>query len=160
MSAATTAPRRSSQPDDVGLRFPRLVRSEWIKFRSIRSTVWCLAILVVLTIAMAFLIGNALDVGGAVSKDSQNGTLVTINTASVSLTALVVAVLGVLIITGEYGTGQIRSTFTADPHRTGFRGAREPADRLGFVHSALERGDLAFGERRIGNDDAAPRGAR
>ncbi|MFJ7290122.1 ABC transporter permease [Curtobacterium sp. AB451] len=106
-------------PPTTGLRFGRLVRSEWIKFRSIRSTVWCLAILVVLTIAMAFLIGNALDVGGAVSKDSQNGTLVTINTASVSLTALVVAVLGVLIITGEYGTGQIRSTFTADPHRTG-----------------------------------------
>ncbi|GAA3339213.1 ABC transporter permease subunit [Curtobacterium pusillum] len=106
-------------PPTVGLSFGRLVRSEWIKFRSIRSTIWCLAILVVLTIAMAVLIGNALDSGQPVTQDQANGTLVTINTASVSLTALVVAVLGVLIITGEYGTGQVRSTFTADPGRTG-----------------------------------------
>ncbi|MDP4332529.1 ABC transporter permease [Curtobacterium sp. A7_M15] len=106
-------------PPTVGLGFGRLVRSEWIKLRSIRSTIWCLAILVVVTIAMAVLIGNALDVGTPVGQDSANGTLVTINTASVSLTALVVAVLGVLIITGEYGTGQVRSTFTADPRRTG-----------------------------------------
>ncbi|SDQ43245.1 ABC-2 type transport system permease protein [Curtobacterium sp. UNCCL20] len=120
MSAtATNAPRTSSLPDGIGLSFPRLVRSEWIKFRSIRSTVWCLAILVVVTIAMAVLIGSALEPGGPLTTDAANGTLVTINTASVSLTALVVAVLGVLIITGEYGTGQVRSTFTADPGRTG-----------------------------------------
>lgn len=106
-------------PPTTGLTFGRLVRSEWIKFRSIRSTAWCLAILVVVTIAMAALLGNAFETSGPVTTDGANGTLVTINTASVSLTALVVAVLGVLIITGEYGTGQIRSTFTADPQRTG-----------------------------------------
>ncbi|WFR65762.1 ABC transporter permease [Curtobacterium flaccumfaciens] len=106
-------------PDTVRLGFGRLIRSEWIKLRSIRSTVWCYAILVVVTIAMAVLVGSALEPGGPLTTDAANGTLVTINTASVSLTALVVAVLGVLIITGEYGTGQIRSTFTADPRRTG-----------------------------------------
>ncbi|OII17116.1 ABC transporter permease [Curtobacterium sp. MCBA15_013] len=117
MTATTLPP--TNLPPTIGLGFGRLVRSEWIKLRSIRSTIWCLAILVVVTIAMAVLIGNALDVGTPVAQDSANGTLVTINTASVSLTALVVAVLGVLIITGEYGTGQVRSTFTADPRRTG-----------------------------------------
>lgn len=106
-------------PPTTGLTFGRLVRSEWIKFRSIRSTAWCLAILVVVTVAMAALLGNAFETSGPVTTDGANGTLVTINTASVSLTALVVAVLGVLIIAGEYGTGQIRSTFTADPQRTG-----------------------------------------
>ncbi|WP_144715783.1 ABC transporter permease [Curtobacterium pusillum] len=114
MTAATTL------PPTTGLRFSRLVRSEWVKFRSIRSTVWCFAVLVVLTVAMAVLLGNFVnDAGTRMSQDSANGTLVSINTASVSLTALVVGVLGVLIITGEYGTGQIRSTFTADPRRTG-----------------------------------------
>lgn len=115
---ATHAPG-TTLPDTVRLGFGRLVRSEWIKLRSIRSTMWCYAILVVLTIGMAALLGGALDPGGPPSQDSSNGALVTINTAGVSLTALVVAVLGALIITGEYGTGQIRSTFTADPRRTG-----------------------------------------
>ncbi|MFJ3034344.1 ABC transporter permease [Curtobacterium pusillum] len=114
MTATATA-----LPDTVRLGFGRLLRSEWIKLRSIRSTVWCYAILVVVTIALATALGSALAPGGPVTQDGANGTVVTINTASVSLTALVVAVLGVLIITGEYGTGQVRSTFTADPRRTG-----------------------------------------
>lgn len=104
----------------VRLSFPRLVRSDWIKLRSIRSTVWCFAILVALTVAMAVLLGTLVNQGGqAMPTDAANGTLVSVNTASVSFTALVVGVLGVLIITGEYGTGQVRSTFTADPGRTG-----------------------------------------
>ncbi|KTR03617.1 ABC transporter permease [Curtobacterium luteum] len=112
--SAVTMPRSTS------LSFPRLIRSEWIKLRSVRSTVWCYAIVVVLTLAMAYLLG-VVDTGvprGAPAT-AANQLIVTIGTASVSLTALVVGVLGVLIITGEYGTGQIRSTFTADPGRTG-----------------------------------------
>jgi len=118
-----TAQHAMATPDTmsgVRLSFPRLVRSEWIKLRSIRSTVWCFAILVALTVAMAALLGTLVNQGGqAMPTDAANGTLVSVNTASVSFTALVVGVLGVLIITGEYGTGQVRSTFTADPGRTG-----------------------------------------
>ncbi|MEK6311030.1 MAG: ABC transporter permease [Curtobacterium sp.] len=109
-----------TMPRSTSLSFPRLVRSEWIKLRSIRSTVWCYAIVVVLTLAMAYLLG-AVDTGvqrGAPTAVA-NELIVQVSAASVSLTALVVGVLGVLIITGEYGTGQIRSTFTADPGRTG-----------------------------------------
>jgi ABC-2 type transport system permease protein len=110
----------STLPATTGLTFPRLVRSEWIKLRSIRSTVWCYAILVVLTVAMAVLLGSLVNQGGTrMPTDIANGTLVSVNTASVSITALVVGVLGVLTITGEYGTGQVRSTFTADPGRIG-----------------------------------------
>ena len=116
--SATTA--TTTLPANTGLSFPRLVRSEWIKLRSIRSTVWCYAILVVLTIAMAVLIGTFVNQdGAAMPTDAANATTVSVNTASVSITALVVGVLGVLIITGEYGTGQVRSTFTADPGRIG-----------------------------------------
>jgi len=121
MSAtATNAPRTSTLPDGIGLSFPRLVRSEWIKFRTIRSTWWCYSILVVVTVGMAVLLGQFVtDSGASLPQDAENGQLVSINTASVTLTALVVGVLGVLIISGEYGTGQVRSTFTADPRRTG-----------------------------------------
>lgn len=116
MTATTTTPTMSG----VRLSFPRLVRSEWIKLRSIRSTIWCYAILVVITIALAVLLGSVVDAppqGGG--QDQVNSLFVSFATASVTFTALVVGVLGVLIITGEYGTGQIRSTFTADPGRTG-----------------------------------------
>jgi len=115
MTATATA-----LPDTVRLGFGRLIRSEWIKLRSIRSTWWCYAILVVVTVGMAALLGGAVGAPGSdVPQDALNGSFVSINTASVSLTALVVGVLGVLIITGEYGTGQVHSTFTADPGRTG-----------------------------------------
>ncbi|MET3453261.1 ABC transporter permease [Curtobacterium sp. 1544] len=110
----------TTMPDTVRLGFGRLLRSEWIKLRSIRSTWWCYAILVVVTVGMAALLGNAVGVPDPDQpKDALYGGFVNINTVSVSLTALVVGVLGVLIITGEYGTGQVRSTFTADPRRTG-----------------------------------------
>ncbi len=53
------------------------------------------------------------------TQEVANRQIVMLSTSSVGFTVLVAAVLGVLIITGEYGTGQIRSTFTADPRRTG-----------------------------------------
>jgi ABC-2 type transport system permease protein len=107
-------------PSSVRLSFPHLVRSEWIKLRSIRSTFWCYAILVVVTIGMAALVGANTNSGGQdLPTDIANGTFVNANTVGVLLSSLVVGVLGVLIITGEYGTGQVRSTFTADPRRSG-----------------------------------------
>lgn len=121
--SATNAPTRNRSattlPDTVRLSAGRLVRSEWIKLRSIRSTWWCYAILVAVTVGMAALLGSAVDPVPGDGPDLVNGTFVSLNTGSVLLTTLVVGVLGVLIITGEYGTGQIRSTFTADPRRTG-----------------------------------------
>lgn len=120
--SATTSPTTPStrMHGSTRLSFPHLVRSEWIKLRSIRSTFWCYAILVVVTIGMAALVGANTNSGGQdLPTDIANGTFVNANTVGVLLSSLVVGVLGVLIITGEYGTGQVRSTFTADPRRTG-----------------------------------------
>lgn len=102
------------------LTFPHLVRSEWIKLRSLRSTVWCYVILFVLNIAMSVLPAFAANPQDRhLTGDAANSMVVLINTINVNLTALVAAVLGVLIISGEYGTGMIRSTFAADPRRYG-----------------------------------------
>jgi ABC-2 type transport system permease protein len=112
-------------PADTGLRFPRLVRSEWIKLRSLRSTVWCYAILFVLTVALSALPALVINSGGhAVSGKTADQVLVQLGTSSVTLTSLVVAVLGVLIISGEYGTGMIRATFTVEPGRFGVLAAK------------------------------------
>jgi ABC-2 type transport system permease protein len=105
------------------LSFPRLVRSEWIKMRSIRSTVWCFAILFLLNIGFPALIASVghftAPHGPALTGDAAGHTAVEVVTLGVNFTSLVVAVLGVLIVTGEYSTGMIRGTFTADPGRLG-----------------------------------------
>lgn len=124
---ATTAPaQRAPQTSLEGIRlsFVRLIRSEWIKLRSIRSTVWCFALLFLLNIGFPLLIASvghfSSAAGNAAQSDIAGGAIgVTVITLGVNFTSLVVAVLGVLIISGEYATGMIRGTFTADPRRLG-----------------------------------------
>lgn len=112
--------RDDTAAQDVHLGFSRLVRGEWIKFWSIRSTFWCFAIIALLTIGLAVLLGAVSEpTDQEAAATGATAMIVGMNTISVYLSALVVGVLGVLIITGEYATGQIRSTFTADPGRLG-----------------------------------------
>jgi ABC-2 type transport system permease protein len=104
-----------------GLSFGGELRSEWIKLRSLRSTLWCYLIIVLLTIGLGFLIAGTLQAPAsgapALSHDVQQSTWVTVATLGIGFAQLVSAVLGALVITGEYGTGMIRSTFAAVPKR-------------------------------------------
>lgn len=113
----TTATTHSHQ-EKSHLTFAGILNSEWIKLRTLRSTVWCYAILVVLTIAIGVLI--ALNAGGQNHPTGENARayVVSLVTVGVTFGQLVVAVLGTLVITGEYGTGMIRSTLAAVPKRT------------------------------------------
>jgi hypothetical protein len=93
----------------------RVVRSEWTKFRSLRSTWWSIGAAVVVTVGLGVLVSviaaSATDpstVPADVAGRSEIGNL---------LSSLVVAVLAVLLICGEYGTGMIRSSMTAVPRR-------------------------------------------
>lgn len=113
-----------SIPTDARLSFGGILRSEWIKLVSLRSTVWCYVILVVLTIGMTALLAGLSGVGvpeegtGAFSSEAVQSTWLQTATVGTNLGQLVVAVLGAIVITGEYGTGMIRSTFAAVPGRT------------------------------------------
>lgn len=96
-----------------------VVRSEWVKLWSVRSTVWTLGLVVVLTVGFGALICWAI-----VSSWDQAPpeTRATIDATSISLAGLMfaqlaIAVLGAMIITTEYSTGGIRATFTAVPKR-------------------------------------------
>lgn len=95
-----------------------IVRSEWIKLRSLRSTVWSFAIVIVISIAFSLLFASVVssDMGQVIGADGAQFVVVVV-TAGISFSQLVVAVLGALVITGEYSTGMIRSTFAAVPHR-------------------------------------------
>jgi len=125
MSTATAPAQPGTHADLGGIRlsFVRLIRSEWIKLRSVRSTVWCFGILFLLNIGFPLLVASVGNFGAAqgahVSADTAGAIGVTVITLGVNFTSLVVAVLGVLIISGEYSTGMIRGTFTADPRRFG-----------------------------------------
>ena len=94
----------------------RVVLSEWTKFRSLRSTLYTLLIAVVLMIGIGALFAaitasqpGGLDPGqSAVSTSLMTGTF---------FAQLAIGVLGVLLISGEYGTGMIRSSLTVVPRR-------------------------------------------
>lgn len=106
------------------LSFGGLIRSEWIKLWSVRSTYWCLAIVVALTVLLGLLVGRVADeptadAGAAALTTASTAYAVSGATLGLSFAQLVVAVLGALVVTGEYGSGMIRTTFMAAPRRIG-----------------------------------------
>jgi ABC-2 type transport system permease protein len=91
---------------------PDLLRSEWAKIRTVRSTYWTLAITV------AAIVGLAAAFCAAEPGPYNAGfDPVATSLAGVVLAQLAIGVLGVLVITSEYSTGMIRSTFIAAPQR-------------------------------------------
>ncbi|GIT79235.1 ABC transporter permease [Leifsonia sp. LS1] len=125
----TTAPARPHEHSTLGrLSFPRVVRSEWIKLRTLRSTFWTLASVIVLVIGIAALVATAIPeksvLFGEVPQSQRAGIeaqaaqfATSASTAGLTFAALVIAVLGVLVISGEFSTGMIRSSFAAVPRR-------------------------------------------
>lgn len=109
--AVAVTPRPSTSK---GLSFGGVVRSEWIKTWGLRSTMWSLAVAVVLMAGTTALVawGATTD---PVANDFSAAELIG---PGGYFAQLVLAVLGVLTITGEYSTGQIRSTLVAVPRRT------------------------------------------
>jgi len=120
--STTTAPAasRASSPGTLSqLTFGGILKSEWIKLASLRSTLWCYGLMIAITIGFGVLVALTLTdaPGGQPPVEVQQGTAVQVATLAIGFTALVSVVLGALVITGEYGTGMIRSTLTAVPTR-------------------------------------------
>jgi ABC-type transport system involved in multi-copper enzyme maturation permease subunit len=93
----------------------RVLRSELTKFRSLRSTVYTMATAFVLMIGIGALFS------GVTASQYKAGSA-PVHAVSTSLTGTVFAVvafgvLGVLMVSGEYTTGMIRSSLTAVPRR-------------------------------------------
>ena len=100
----------------IHLSFVHVLHSEWIKLRTLRSTVWSYLIVIVMALGMA-LLGSTQSSFEGVPGDQQTQTVIFASTFGIYFGQLVVAVLGVLVISGEYSTGMIRSTITAVPKR-------------------------------------------
>lgn len=96
--------------------FGRTVHAEWIKFWTVRSTVWTLVATVLVMVGISVLAAWGSS-NGAVDAGSGPINIALLLSAGYQLAQLSVAVLGVLTIAGEYSTGMIRSTLAAVPRR-------------------------------------------
>ncbi|MEV8316464.1 ABC transporter permease [Streptomyces sp. NPDC059900] len=95
--------------------FGNATRMEWIKLRSLRSTLWALLLVVVAMVAIGIVTmanTKAPSADKAAAFDPTNNVL-----AGVAVGQLLIGVLGVLVVTGEYSSGTIRSTLAAIPDR-------------------------------------------
>ncbi|MBD0742841.1 ABC transporter permease [Streptomyces sp. CBMA152] len=100
---------------------PRVVRSEWAKLWSLRST-WItlglgLLFLVAFGIIAAAQFKSHFDSGRHMDKDWADSTAVSLSLFGTNFAQLALGVLGVLVTAGEYSTGMIRSTLAAVPRR-------------------------------------------
>jgi hypothetical protein len=97
--------------------FARVVRSEWSKFLSLRSTWITLAIAALLLVGIGIMSAYRYDPTATHGPSADARDAVTLALRSTELAQLALGVLGVLATAGEYTTGLIRSTLTAVPKR-------------------------------------------
>ncbi|MCJ0871569.1 ABC transporter permease [Streptomyces sp. AP-93] len=121
MTAPTTATATAGDRGPAGYTSPlptprphlgHALASEWTKLTSVRSTMWTLGSLVLLVVG----------IGGTVivqtrSLDYEQMPFIAPALFGLLVGQLAVMVLGVLTISSEYGTGLVRTTFTAAPDR-------------------------------------------
>ncbi|MFS0700432.1 ABC transporter permease [Cellulomonas sp. 179-A 4D5 NHS] len=113
-SAAPTVPPHAVR---AHLSFPHLVRSEWIKLWTVRSTYWILPLTVLAFVGISFLVAFFSTQDDAQANGAPPMDASFLLTPGVYFGQLAIVVLAVLTITGEYSTGMIRSTFAAAPAR-------------------------------------------
>ena len=97
----------------------RVARSEWIKLRSVRSTLWSLLVTLLLIIGIGILVCVIFEARWPhlSPEDRHHFHPLRAGLAGVNFAQLSIGVLGVLVITAEYSTGSIRSTMSAVPKR-------------------------------------------
>lgn len=121
-SAPSAVPARTGE-SPYRLSFPRLVRSEWMKFVTLRSTWWSFAVVAVMAVGLSLLMAASM---GSITQEDPAMSVATANQQamltvvfSTVLTQLLAVMIGTIAVTGEYSTGMIRSTLTANPGRIG-----------------------------------------
>ncbi|RXR26803.1 ABC transporter permease [Oerskovia turbata] len=122
MTAATVSPARptAQRASSSRLTFGGVLKSEWIKFRSLRSTWWTIGATVVVMVLFSLTMAASLNFAASepeMAAEMGNVSTVQALVLGYVFAQLAVAVLGALIITGEYSTGMIRSTLSAVPTR-------------------------------------------
>jgi ABC-2 type transport system permease protein len=93
----------------TGLR--RAMAAEWTKLWSVRSTMWTLVATGLAVVGLCALSTGAVSPSDIIDDPTRRSLI------GVFLGQLIFGVLGVLVMSAEYGTGTIRSTLSAVPRR-------------------------------------------
>ncbi|WP_069630262.1 ABC transporter permease [Streptomyces niveus] len=129
MTATATATVDVSEP---AARFRDLLAAEWLKLWSLRSTVW--AYVIGTLVVVGFNVGatydryrywtarNAADRADFIADGIAHQYAYTTNAGTIMM--LAAGAIGAVAITGEYGTGLIRTTFAAVPARRSVMAAK------------------------------------
>jgi ABC-type transport system involved in multi-copper enzyme maturation permease subunit len=117
MSAHPAHATRAGIPLQV--RFQATARSEWIKFRSVRSGPAVLLVTALTVLLGAVLLASGYRNGWTTMSASARASFDPVYTSleGIVLAQLFIGALGVMTVTGEYSSGLIRGTFTATPQR-------------------------------------------
>jgi ABC-2 type transport system permease protein len=117
--AEKPAAHRAALAGDIRVTLPRVLRSEWSKFWSLRSSYFALGGMVVAMVGLGGLFSavtaNRYPVMTHAEQLRLDPTMVSLR--GYAIAQLVIGVLGVLVVTGEYGTGMIRASLAAAPRR-------------------------------------------
>lgn len=90
------------------------IRAEWTKVRSVSSTAWLLLATLALTVALS----AAADAAVKYTPTGARPDITKLSLTGVYLGQALVAILAVLMISGEYSSGTIRVTLAAVPRRS------------------------------------------
>ncbi len=106
----TPAPFETPWPTGrVGLR--RAMAAEWTKLWSVRSTMWTLVATGLAVVGLCALSTGTVSPSDIIEDPTRRSLI------GVFLGQLIFGVLGVLVMSAEYGTGTIRATLSAVPRR-------------------------------------------
>ena len=119
MSTVTALPIPRTRIHTGRVTQMRVALSEWTKLRTVRSTRYSLLAAVAMTIGFAVIpaLVNANRWNTMSTIDKAGFNPLETSLIGVTIAQLAIGVLGVLVISGEYSTGMIRSTFAAVPKR-------------------------------------------
>ena len=109
----------ATAPPPAGrVRTWNVARGEWTKFWSVRSTKFTLLAAGVVTVVFGMIFSAVAESGEAAGPATLLTDPLDLALAGMALGEMIVGVLGVLIVAGEYSTGLIRTTFAAVGRRT------------------------------------------
>jgi ABC-2 type transport system permease protein len=130
-------PRATVISPHDGLSFARVLRSEFIKLTSLRSSVGLLLSIIVCGLGVSVALGLTMSDAGLPAEPSVGFMLDEVTVGTVLFGQLLAGILGVLVISGEYSSGTIQSTLIAVPSRVRVLAAKAVVLFLAATSAAL-----------------------
>ncbi|UQX87447.1 ABC transporter permease [Jatrophihabitans telluris] len=146
MSAATGTPVLQGSGPSIGLG--NVLRSEWTKLTTVRSTYWTAVVALLSTVALGAAICARMAQEISIGKQTVDGLdATTFSLSGIYLAQIAAGALGVLVVSSEYGTGMIRASLAAVPQRGALLGAKAAV----FGAASLVLGEImSFGAFGVG----------